>query len=189
MNTCVIRRILYVIPNWERDFENSKSRQVQHATFFCVPNHFDGKRIRRLQKLDDAAELYGAFIAICAIASKCWYRGVLLDRFDGPLNAEDLSDRTGFSSACFARALTELSKPTIGLLERHDIELNEAGEWPLPAPVKRWAIPQSGRRRAAAEKPRSLVQDNHSAPLSALLSDRFNGSNGSPKNNGRVGQD
>src|SRR5438270_13449105 len=86
---------LIVIPNWDRDFENSKSRQVERTTFFCVQNHFDEKKIRRLQNLKNSLELYGAFHAICGIASKCWYRGVLLDA-DGPIGALDLAAKTGF---------------------------------------------------------------------------------------------
>lgn len=159
---------LIVIPNWERDFENSKSRQVENATFFCVQNHFDGRRMRRLLKLRNPAELYGAFHAICAIASKCPYRGVLLDD-QGPLTALDLADKTGFDVKLFARAFDELTNELIGLLEKHDIEQID-GQWTLPVAVSRWAVPRSARRRHAAaggRTPTPSDTERHKEPPSS----------------------
>lgn len=139
---------LYVIPNWEKDFENSKSRTVERATWFPVQNHFDGKRMRRLQKLKNSVELYGAFHAIVAIASKCTFRGVLMDDH-GPINAMDLEDKTGFPSKTFDRAFKELSSPLIGLLEKHEMEEID-GKWTLPEAVGTWAVSQGQRRTLKA---------------------------------------
>jgi hypothetical protein len=139
---------LYVIPNWEKDFETPRSRETVNATFFCVGNSFDGRRIRRLQKLDNPLPLYGAFHVICALASKCSYRGVLLDD-QGPLKATDIAEKSGFDDdvALFKEALDQLSEPMIQLLEKHEIEQADDGTWPLPAAVARWAVSAEDRRR------------------------------------------
>lgn len=139
---------LYVIPNWEKDFETPRSRETVNAAFFCVGNSFDGRRMRRLQKLDNPLTLYGAFHVICALASKCSYRGVLLDDH-GPLGALDIAEKSGFDDdvPTFKDALDQLSEPMIALLERHEIEQAEDGTWPLPEAVARWAVSAEERRR------------------------------------------
>jgi hypothetical protein len=136
---------LLVIPNWERDFENSKSRQIVRTNFFCVPNHFDGKKIKRLGRKRNALELYGAFHAICAIASKCPTRGVLMDA-DGPINSEDLADKTVFDARSMQKAIEKLADPSIGLVELHEVA-QKNGIWELPVSVRLWAVT---RRRDAA---------------------------------------
>lgn len=135
---------LITIPNWDRDFENAKSRTIERPTFICVQNHFDGKKIRRLQNHRKSLELYGAFHAICAVASKCIYRGVLFDH-DGPITALDLSAKTGFPAGPLQFAITELAKIGIGLLEIHPIEFIN-GKWELPDTVRTWAVHQGSRR-------------------------------------------
>ena len=136
---------LYVIPNWERDFENNKSRTVETLTWFPVQNHFDGKRINRIKILARPLEKYGAFHVIAAIASRCEYRGVLLDH-DGPVGPREIADKTGFPLKELAAAYEQLSDPVIGLLEKHEIVQADDGSWPLPDTVRRWAIHKSTRR-------------------------------------------
>lgn len=162
---------LYVIPNWDRDFETSKSKDIARTTFFCVQNNFDGKKIRRLQNLKKPTELYGAFHAIVAIASKCLYRGVLLDH-DGPINAQDLAAKTGFPSESFVSALEQLSKPGVGLLEKHEI-VSENGIWPLPDCVRTWAVARDSRRTHAGSRGR--------------MRSHADGQNGHPNNGTTVG--
>lgn len=147
-----------VIPDWERCFENAKSRSVERASFFCVQNNFDGSKIRRLQKLKKSLELYGAFHAMCAIASRCFYRGVLLDHA-GPIDEFSLSEKTGFPSKPLKNAIVQLSKKEIGLLQVHPIEFKD-GEWILPDTVRTWAIPQDTRR------PRAIHGDTARTPKS-----------------------
>src|SRR5438034_3359579 len=137
-------RTLYVSSNWDRDFENAKSRTIERTTFFCAPNHFDGKKIRQLSALEDSEQLFGAFHLICAVASKCWYRGVLLDN-DGPITARDLANKTGFREEVFVDALPKLSSPELRLLEKHEIVQSPDGSWVLPQSVLAWAIPRDQR--------------------------------------------
>jgi hypothetical protein len=144
------KRPLYVVPNWDRDFENAKSRITENCTFVCIPNNFDGKKIRRLSRLPQAQQLHGAFLEILQVASKCPWRGVLLDG-DGPIGAMDLADKTLFPQEGFELAFSELTKPMIGLLERYEIEKID-GRWILPEAVRHWAVHKSKRRLPVAER-------------------------------------
>jgi hypothetical protein len=143
-------RTLYVVPNWDRDFENSKSKCTENCTFVCIGNHFDGKKIRRLARHEHGQQLHGAFLEIVQVASKCPWRGVLLDA-DGPIGARDLADKTLFPEEGFTLAFEELCKPFIGLLERHEIECVN-GAWVLPETVRHWAIHKSKRRQPAGQR-------------------------------------
>jgi hypothetical protein len=158
---------LYVIPNWERDFENNKSRIIETLTWMPIQNHFDGKRINRIKKLTKPLEKYGAFHVIAAIASRCEYRGVLLDN-DGPVGPIEIADKTGFPLKELAAAFEELSTPVIGLLEKHEIVQDENGGWPLPDTVRRWATHRSTRRqtktRGGNEEPRSAAERREPEP-------------------------
>jgi hypothetical protein len=156
----MIPRTLYVISNWDRDFENSKSGTIERTTFFCAPNHFDGKKIRQLSVLENSEQLFGAFHLICAVPSKCWYCGVLLDN-DGPITARDLANKTGFRESVFADALPKLSSAELRLLDRYEIAQSPDGRWVLPQNVLGWAIPRDQRRQT----PRVLPVPRESARI------------------------
>lgn len=139
---------LYVIPNWEKDFENPRTRGIAAANYFLISNTFDGRRMRRLQRLENALPFYGAFHVILAIASKTQYRGVLIDD-RGPMGAIDLAEKSGFLDdvELFKEALEKLADPTIHLLEKHEIYEDENGKWALPPEVDSWAMSAEDRRR------------------------------------------
>ncbi len=106
----------YRIRRWSEIFENSQSRQYQRLTWTPLPNKHDGKSYRRLISMADGPALYGAWVLLVQVASKCPQRGVLADD-DGPLDAEDLSQKTGAPAELFARAFEALTHPKIAWLE------------------------------------------------------------------------
>lgn len=122
----------YSIRSWPDNFESADSRKVKHTRYVCVPNRHDGKTFRRIARHPQGVEIYCAWCLILQVASKMPVRGVLADD-DGPLDAEDLSDKTGFSSAIFDMALKVLSTRRFGwlcdssnqddILERPDVVL------------------------------------------------------------------
>jgi hypothetical protein len=73
------------------------------------------KGFRRVAKHERCVELFAAWILIIQVASKMPERGLLVD---GPLDAEDLADKTGFPAEIFHLAFTVLTEPKIGWLER-----------------------------------------------------------------------
>lgn len=106
----------YRIRCWSEIFENSQSRQYQRLTWTPLPNKHDGKSYRRLISMPDGPALYGAWVLLVQVASKCPKRGVLADD-DGPLDAEDLSHKTGAPAELFAEAFEALTHPKIAWLQ------------------------------------------------------------------------
>ncbi len=111
-----MKRRCYRIRNWERHFEKSQSRKVGKLTWVAMPNKHDGKGFRRLTRQPEAVSLFCAWFLLVEVASKMPIRGVLADE-DGPLDAEDLSDKTGLPAEIFEVAFEVLARKEIGWLE------------------------------------------------------------------------
>lgn len=116
----------YTVRGWDSKFENSQSRKCSRLTWVPVPNKHDGKSYRRLIEMPDGPALYGTWALILQVASKCPTRGVLVDD-DGPLDADDLSAKTGCSAELFETAFEVLSSPRIGWLEAESIDSTGSG--------------------------------------------------------------
>ncbi len=108
-------RPLYRIRDWNELFETSQSRKYKALSWVSIPNQHDGKGYRRLMRMPNGPALYGAWIAIVTVASKCRERGVLADE-SGPLTAEDISIKTDFPEDLIEDAFRVLSGDSIGWL-------------------------------------------------------------------------
>lgn len=117
-NTC------YRIKNWNSYFENSHSRKCDRLSWVRVPTKQDGNGYRRVINHQRAGDLFAAWILIVQIASNCKPRGILVDG-DRPLDADDLSFKSGFSAEAFQLAFDVLTDPRIGWLERIDTDTGE----------------------------------------------------------------
>lgn len=96
---------IYSVIDWDRHFENNRSRTVENLRWVCVPNRHDGEGYSLLMEQDDAAELFAAWVLILQVASKCQARGTLV-RDDGtPLTAKSLAIKTRGDRAWFEKAL------------------------------------------------------------------------------------
>lgn len=115
MATQTSGRPLYRVRNWDTIFENSRSRAFKKLDWVPIPNKHDGKSYRRLVAMDNGLAMYAAWVLIVQVASKCPQRGVLADE-DGPLDASDLSFKTGVSADVFSQAFRVLISPAIGWL-------------------------------------------------------------------------
>jgi hypothetical protein len=108
--------VVYLIRDWDRHFEKAQSRKVSGPLdWVALPTKHDGKSYRRIMMLDDAHEVYGAWVLIVQVAAKCPVRGLLADE-DGPLDASDLALKTGGNQSVFDKALTILASRQIGWL-------------------------------------------------------------------------
>jgi hypothetical protein len=106
----------YRVRNWSEFFENAQSRKYQRLSWVPIPNKHDGKSYRRLMAHDDGPALYGAWLLIVQVASKCPVRGVLADA-DGVLDADDLAAKTGCPASLFVKAFELLTHPKVAWLE------------------------------------------------------------------------
>ena len=66
------------IRDWDRHFENHRTRALRHLTWIPIPNKQDGDGYTFLLDHRDGAAHYGAWLAIVLIASKCNPRGWLV---------------------------------------------------------------------------------------------------------------
>jgi hypothetical protein len=103
----------YRIKDWDDHFETAESRKLKSTRWVPMPTKHDGKGYRRITQHNEAVAIFCAWNLIVQVASKMPTRGVLADS-DGPLDADDLSAKTGFPSAIFATALPFLSSESIG---------------------------------------------------------------------------
>lgn len=84
--------------------------------WIAVKTKHDGKGFRRLMMHDHGAAIYGAFLLMVQVASKCPKHGVLADE-DGPLTTEDLELKTGCPKKVFDEAIEVLSSKGIAWIQ------------------------------------------------------------------------
>lgn len=103
----------YRIKDWDAHFETAESRKLNKTRWVPMPTKQDGKGYRRIAQHEDSVAIFCAWNLIVQVASKMPTRGLLVDE-DGPLDADDLSVKTGFPAAIFATALNVLASDRIG---------------------------------------------------------------------------
>lgn len=115
----------YRIRDWENNYEVAQTRKVTGSlNWVAIPTKHDGKGYKRLMRRPDGPAVFAAWVLIVQVAAKCPTRGVLADS-DGPLDADDLSDKTECPAEVFRNALNVLSDKSIGWLERQSV----GGKW------------------------------------------------------------
>ena len=107
----------YRVKNWDKHYEKAQTRRCEKMSWVAIPNKHDGKGFRRVARHERSVELFTAWILIVQVASKMPVRGLLVDD-DGPLDAEDMADKTGFPAEIFHLAFPVLVEAKIGWLER-----------------------------------------------------------------------
>lgn len=103
---------VYLVTDWNKNYENNRSRKVKDLAWVPVPNKHDGERYSRLMHRKDAAQIFSAWILILQVASRCHPRGSLV-RSDGSAHdAESLSIKTRAPQTWFESALPVLADMT-----------------------------------------------------------------------------
>lgn len=123
----------YRIKDWQKHYENNKSREREVCSWCPIPNKQDGLGYGRLLQEKDGAALYGAFLAVVLVASK---QGRPRDGYltgtgraeDGPLSSEDLAIVTKVQEPIIRRMLDVVSCANIGWIETY-----ESGALEVPA--------------------------------------------------------
>ena len=124
---------LYRIANWAARFENNRTRELKQLAWVPIPNSHDGDGYTSLVCREGGPELYGAWIVILQVASKCRTllrdgaggRGTLLRDSGKPHDADSLSRMTRFPVVTIEKALLALSAPDVAWLEVIEPEANE----------------------------------------------------------------
>lgn len=67
----------YVIRNWEKHFENNRTRELKRLDWVPIPNSMDGDGYTELVDHANGAAHFGVWIALVEVASRCDPRGTL----------------------------------------------------------------------------------------------------------------
>jgi len=108
----------YRIRNWQKHFENNRTKEMVVMRWVPVPNKHDGEGYQTIMSEKDGITIYGCWHLILQVASKCGLRGTLL-RDDGtPYTAKAISLKTGWrNERDIQRALDFLSQSQVAWLE------------------------------------------------------------------------
>jgi len=88
---------MYRIKDWDKVFENNRTRELQKMRWVPVPNDFDGDGYTSIMEHDRGAEIYGAWIACVNLASRCEPRGSLVRSGGKYHDAASIARRTRVS--------------------------------------------------------------------------------------------
>lgn len=83
----------YRITNWDKTYENNRSRELKEAAWFPCPNVFDGDGYCYMIDGKDGPAAYAGWILILAVASRCKPRGVLTQTTGQPHTAQTIATK------------------------------------------------------------------------------------------------
>ncbi len=106
---------MWRVKDWDRLFENSRTRAYDRLGWVPMPNKHDGDGYTSLVEHDHGAAHYGAWCVLVQVASKCSPRGTLIRDNGVAHDAESLSRLTRISARIFREAIPRLIE--IGWLE------------------------------------------------------------------------
>lgn len=99
---------LYAVARWNELFENNRTRELKKLDWILLRNKQDGDGYTELLGHTDGPALFGSWVAILQVASKCTPRGQLIRDNMEPHTAQSLARMTRFPSALMARAMQVL---------------------------------------------------------------------------------
>jgi hypothetical protein len=114
---------VYVIANWDQNFENNRTREMKSMAWVPVPNKMDGDGYTELLDHPDGPLHYAAWMALVLIASRCGERGTLLRSTGEPHDSASLARMSRIPATVFDAALPRLFK--MGWLGRKFLPDNE----------------------------------------------------------------
>lgn len=147
------------IKDWNKYFENNRTREMVDMRWVPVPNRHDGDGYTDLMSRNNPLEIYGAWHLILQIASKCRPRGTLLREGGKAHNCESIARQTRAPEAGIRKAVVVLL--SVGWLEEIDDPAPSCGE---PAPNRLW----NGMEWNGIEETEKKEPNGVAAQLSAL---------------------
>lgn len=173
--------ITYRIRNWSKLYEKAQSRDVKQISWVAIPNSHEGRGFIDLMARTDALEIFGCFVLILQVASKCPTRGLLL-REDGPLTPLDCA-RICRSARIdiFEKAFQVLSSDPIKWIEKIETgSVPGACSSALSTTVQDSTVQ---KQQLPAEQP---AADGRGSAEADLFGDRIPSSAEAESSNGRV---
>ena len=84
----------YKIANWGETYENADTRKRKSLFWVLVPNAHDGLGFCSIMEREDGPAIFGAWVLILQVASKCSNRGSLTSSKGRPYTARDIATIT-----------------------------------------------------------------------------------------------
>lgn len=82
---------VYRIKDWDKHFENNRTRELKDTRWVPIPNKQDGDGYTELKDHPQGAAHYGVWIDLVLLASKCEPRGTLVRDGNRPHTPETIS--------------------------------------------------------------------------------------------------
>jgi hypothetical protein len=119
---------VYQVLNWDDNFENYKSREVDDCSFVCVPNKQHGMGLTRILAEPNGAAIYGVWNLILGACSRQRRPRSGWLTHDGTAEGtawtvDDLALRWRMTREEVAKALEFLCSDAVGWMFRHEREL------------------------------------------------------------------
>lgn len=128
----------YRIKDWDNLYENNRTRDMVKMQWLPLPNRHDSDGYTSLIDRKNGAAIYGAWVAILQVASRCAPRGSLVRDGDRPHDAQSLARMTRIPVTIIEEALTICS------VECKWLEINGCDDGATePAPSPRFSAPSS----------------------------------------------
>ena len=103
---------LYIVRDWNKLFENNRSREIKRLDFVLIPNRHDGESYSAIMADKNASIIFSAWVLILQVASKCDPRGTLLRHGARPHNSTSLALKTRAPKEWFDLAFSFLCEHT-----------------------------------------------------------------------------
>lgn len=135
----------YQIRDWNRNFENNKSREIDQCSFVCLPNKQHGMGFRRIMAELDGATIYGIWVCIVAACSqqktpRCGWLTEDGKKTGAAWTAMDIALKVGRPTAEIERCISVVSSPRVGWLAAVQVPVDcppSADEVPAECPEGR----------------------------------------------------
>lgn len=134
------------IKNWDKHFENNRTRELKKLSWVPFPNSHDGDGYTELLDHPTGAAHFGCWCAICEVASKCDPRGTLMRDGGKTHDCASLSRMTRIPQEVLKEAIERLI--TIGWIETYD---NPAGGCDAKA-AEGCGLPEGKERKKEEEE-------------------------------------
>ena len=141
---------LYIINNWNKIYENNRTRELKNMSWFPLPIKLNGDGFTLMMEEKDGATIFGCFIILLEIASSCNPRGHLIRSNGEPHDS---------------RSLVRLSRMNVRECDRCLQYCSSILKWliiqeienPAPIPHKGATTPQDGALQDSTD---ITLQDN-----------------------------
>lgn len=110
----------YRIRDWDKHYENNRTRDMKTMSWVPVPNKHDGEGFATIMHEPDGVQILGAWLLILQVASKSHPRGTLLRDSRTPHTALSIAIKTRVHDKnIIQRALDFLSSPQVAWIEHY----------------------------------------------------------------------